>query len=240
MATAAKIAALLATPAYWPALIKRVAPTIEHRAPLGNFEFSTVLDVGSNKGQFAYFAACQWPEAEIHCFEPLPEPGKRLKDLLGNRVTLHATALGAAVAVADLHVASRADSSSLLPLGSKQKDLFQMEEVGTVRVPVTRLDDVFPRGLKQQVLLKVDVQGFEYEVLQGAEKLLPIINVIYVEASFTELYAGQKLAADVSELLTAAGFSIHGTYNETYDNAGALVQADQVYINNASPANGTS
>src|SRR3546814_6948519 len=91
---------------------------------------------------------------------------------------------------------------SLLPLGEEQKRGFAMEEVSTLTVPVRRLDAVLdPASLPRPVLLKIDVQGFEYEVLEGLGALRDAIRWIFVEVSFVELYQGQRLSADVETLL---------------------------------------
>lgn len=230
MASLAKLTALALAPKSWPALAKKIAPTIEHRAALGAFNFKTVIDVGANKGQFGYFAQMQWPHAEIHCFEPLPGPGSRLANLLKDNVTLHTCALGSQEGTADMHVASREDSSSLLALGTAQKSMFEMDEVGTHTVTVKRLDHVITPPPQRPTLLKIDVQGFEYEVLEGATALLPHVDVVFVEASYIELYEGQKLADSVITLLETQGFALSAAHNEQCDANGTLVQADLLFI----------
>lgn len=229
MASLTKLVALVSCPAYWPALLQGVAPTVEHREALKDFDFKTVIDVGANKGQFAFFAATQWPQADLHCFEPQPGPRATIDRLLGARATLHACALGAAEGIADLHLASRADSSSLLPLGHAQKKFFNMEEVGTLRVPVRRLDKVIATP-RRPALLKIDVQGFEYEVLEGAKDLLSQIDAVYAEASFIELYEGQRIANDVETLLRGDGYRLEGCYNQTFDAGGSAVQVDMLFM----------
>ena len=128
-----------------------------------------------------------------------------------------------------MHLASRADSSSLLPLGSAQKQLFDMDEAGQLTVAVRRLDAVIDTAdLPRPALLKIDVQGFEYETLKGAAGLLSAIDTVYVEASFVELYAGQKLAEDVAGLLEAHGFVEAGRFNIS-QKKGRDVQADLLF-----------
>lgn len=227
MASLRKLMTLATHPAYWPALLRGVAATVEHHAALAGHDYATVIDVGANNGQFAHFASRQWPHATLHCFEPQPAPRAKIAQLLGGRVTLHACALGSAEGMADLHLASRSDSSSLLPLGDVQKQLFSMEQVGTLRVPVKRLDAVIVSPARP-ALLKIDVQGFEYEVLDGARALLPHIDAVYVEASFVELYAGQRLAPEVETLLLDSGFS-PGTQFNVCRRAGEYVQADLLF-----------
>lgn len=148
--------------------------------------------------------------------------------LMGERVTIHPCALGEGEGSATIHVASREDSSSLLPL-DRQRDLFHMDEIATFEVAVRRLDEVLPIGMPTPILLKIDVQGFEYEVLKGAHTFLKNVEWIYVEASFVELYEGQKLANEVSELLESYGFTMAAQHNTTFRN-GKPVQADLLFV----------
>jgi len=227
------------TPSYWPALARRVVPTIEHGPPLAGIEPATVIDVGANKGQFSFFASCRWPAATLHAFEPLPEPRARLESLLSSRATIHACAVGVADAEAEIHIASRADSSSLLPLGEEQSRIFGVDAVSTLTVPVRRLDGVLPPGtVAGPALLKIDVQGFEYEVLQGIGALAPSIEWIYLEVSFLELYSGQRLFGEVDALLRSLGYRLQGQYNTHLTDEGAPVQADALYVRDpgANPA----
>lgn len=219
-------------PYYWRALSHAVVPTIEHKLALGNLNPKTVIDIGANKGQFSIFAAQNWPAAQIYAFEPLSEPGAKIAAILNNRVKLHRFALGNAQSQLDIHIASRADSSSLLPLANKQKQLFNMEEVGTIKIPVERLDNILKiSDINGPSLMKIDVQGYEYQVLQGASALLPFIDHIFIECSFVELYEGQKLFSEINGMLIESGFEQIGQYNASYDENGDIVQADILFRN---------
>jgi hypothetical protein len=107
-----------------------------------------------------------------------------------------------------MHVAGAADSSSLLEIGSLQEQIFAgTREVRVEEVDVETLDDVLlEHDLSGQALLKIDVQGFELEVLRGARDSLRKFRWIYVELSFVELYVGQPLAHEVIEFLRVQGF----------------------------------
>jgi FkbM family methyltransferase len=204
----------IAVPGYWPTLSRGVVPGVEHGAAFVGLEFRTVLDVGANKGQFAAFARHRWPAARLICFEPLPRPRARLAKVLRGTGEIHPIALGETEREADMHLASREDSSSLLPLGEAQKQYFSMDEERVVSVPVRRLDTAIPaEQLQRPVLLKIDVQGFEFETLQGGSGLLELIDAVYVECSFVELYVGQKLAADVADYLHGHGLIETGRFN---------------------------
>ncbi|MEJ0023488.1 MAG: FkbM family methyltransferase [Alphaproteobacteria bacterium] len=223
--------AAAATPRTWGAFSKGVLATMDHRAALERFQFGSVIDIGANKGQFAAFAMASWPQAKLFCFEPLPGPREKLKAVTARRATVFDCALGQEESTATMHVASRADSSSLLPLGERQKAMFQMSEASVLNVPVRRLDNVLNAGmLTGPTLMKIDVQGFERDVLRGGIGLLPAIDAIYVELSFVELYDNQALAGEITDLLGVEKFKLAGVYNQMCDGQGEAVQADFLFL----------
>lgn len=224
-----KALSALMQPRYWPALARGVLPGLEHASTFVGRDYRTVIDVGANKGQFAAFAQARWPNARLICFEPLPGPRAKLIAVTAGTAEIHPIALGEVEGEAVMHVASRVDSSSLLPLGEMQKRLFNMDESGQLTVPVRRLDAVIhAEDLPRSVLLKIDVQGFEYQTLKGAECVLDAFDAVYVEASFVELYAGQRLAEDVAALLGDSGFIETGRFNVCQENE-QDVQADMLF-----------
>lgn len=224
-----KAATAALNPAYWRALSQLVVPSIEHGPAFTGIEPSTIIDVGANKGQFATFAATRWPEGRIISFEPLDGPGATFGRVLGKRATLLKCALGEEPATLNIHIASKRDSSSLLPLGKLQKKLFSMDEVGTQPVSVMRLDDALrDRDIKGPALLKIDVQGFEYEVLLGVGELRKKIDWMYIEVSFTELYTGQKLFPEIETLARELGFECRRFFNQI-DDHGKPIQADALF-----------
>jgi hypothetical protein len=77
-------------------------------------------------------------------------------------------------------------------------------------------------------LLKIDVEGFELEVLKSAADLLPHIDAANVEISYGELYHGQALHEDIERYPTKTGFILKGRYN-THVHQGEPVQADLLF-----------
>lgn len=210
-----------------------VAASVEHRAALHSFDCHTVVDIGANRGQFALAARGLYPEAQIFSFEPLVEPAEKFKRVFehDSQVRLFGVAVGAHSATSAIHISARDDSSSLLPIGKEQNRIFPgTQEVCSREVDVCRLDDMLSdEEVVSPALLKLDVQGFELEVLRGCEQLLPCFSWIYCECSFVELYEGQSLADEVIAWLRERGVVLRGVYNMSYDSDGKAVQADFLF-----------
>jgi FkbM family methyltransferase len=228
-----KLARLVRVPRYRRALRLGVAAAVEHDAIALPSHIRTVLDVGAHQGQFALIATRRWPEAALMCFEPLAEPRSTLERVLVGHPALRVVdaAAGERCGTAEFHVSRSSDSSSLLPITEKQVSTFPGTEVVHTRsVRLTRLDTELGNAtIVQPSLLKIDVQGAELQVLGGAVGVLDQIDVIVVECSFVELYAGQALAADVIRFLDEHGFGLVDVGNPTRDAAGRAVQTDLVF-----------
>jgi FkbM family methyltransferase len=218
---------------YRDALRSGVAASVEHEKMPIRPDFVTVIDAGANRGQFAVFAARRFPGAMLFCFEPLSGPGARLRRAVHahDRLKVWNVALGAANGEADFHVAVADDSSSLLPIGARQREAFpRTKEREIRRVQVRRLDAVLETtDLSRPVLLKIDVQGGELGVLQGAEGLIQSVDAVLVEVSFLELYDGQALADAVWNHLHERGFSCRGAWSLTYSGRGECLQGDLLF-----------
>jgi FkbM family methyltransferase len=216
----------------------------EHTVVLQRLDCKTIVDVGANRGQFALAARHSFPSATIFSFEPLDEPAAKFRRVFSSdsKVILHDTAIGPKKANCVMHVSGRDDSSSLLPISSLQEEIFPgTSEAKTTDVRVAPLDDSLCReDIVGPAMLKLDVQGFELEALQGCESLLSLFDWVYCECSFVELYSGQKLAFDVINWLANRGFLIAGMYNPSYDRDGKAVQSDFLFKLKRSDLDGDS
>jgi FkbM family methyltransferase len=229
-----KLAKVLANAGYRESLRRAgVAAAIEHEALLKTLDFTTVVDIGANRGQFALVARHCFPDARIIAFEPLAAAAGRFRNALrgDSLVTLHQVAIGPAKEEATMHVTAEDDSSSLLPITALQQSLSTgTREVATATVQVEMLSDrIKDDDLKSPALLKIDVQGYELAVLHGCATLLTGFSHVYIECSFVELYKGQALAAEVIDHLGDHGFDLRGVYNVQYDPRGCALQADLLF-----------
>jgi FkbM family methyltransferase len=223
----------LVRPSCWQAFAIGVAPSIEHIPMLRSLDIDGIIDVGANRGQFSLACRIALPGKPIVAFEPIPAEARKYRSIHGatKNIALIETALGDATGEARLHLSQSADSSSLLAIGKRQTDLFPgTREVDVITVPVERLDNLASnwQGRTRQ-LLKLDVQGFELNVLRGGAETLKSCAFVYAECSEEALYEGQALRPEVSGYLAMHGFKEFARYNATFDGV-QLVQADYLYV----------
>ncbi len=214
-------------------LFKGVAATLEHRSALEPYKFSSVVDVGANRGQFTLLMAGLCPDATILAFEPLIEPYRKLIEVAAGfpKVRAFNSAIGLERASVTMNVSKRDDSSSLLPITGLQERIFpNTGHQRTVNVRMAPLGDFLEgQQLARPSLLKIDVQGYELEVLKGSKDQLDRFDVIYVEASFMELYQGQPLASDIIAALGVERFHLAAIHNLVHTPDGRAVQADFLF-----------
>lgn len=227
---AIKFARLLTFAAGRRGLRHGVAAAVEHWRALSALDVKTVVDVGANKGQFALLAAGIFSDATIYSFEPLQEPAARFRATLGENVRLFETAIGPFDGEATIYVSQRIDSSSLLPI-TRQSEIFPGTDCKEERVvavaPLRKY--LSAEQINPPALLKIDVQGYELEVLKGCDPLLMLFQFVYLESSFVELYEGQALIGDVILYLIDKKFQFSGVYNQVVDSEGQPVQADFLF-----------
>jgi FkbM family methyltransferase len=212
-----------------------VIAAVEHE-PIISSELQTIIDVGGNKGQFSLASRSIATHAEIYLFEPLQSPFAIAKRVFKSDARVHVFnfAIGSSEGECDMNVSMQDDSSSIHPITKRQVEIFPgTKKVGIERIKITTLQKAVESfNFKSPALLKIDVQGYEYEVLQSGESILGFFELIYCELSFVELYEGQILAHHIIQWLYDHGFFLIGVYNLSNDLKGAAVQGDFLFKNN--------
>jgi len=194
----------------------------------------TVLDVGAHRGEFAQRIRAILPTAELVCFEPLEEPFTKLTERFRGQANFRAfrCALGDKEGQYEIHHNEYAPSSSLLPMAKlhKQSFTFAVKEK-TEMIEVRRLSDVVRElNLRDPLLLKLDVQGFEDKVIAGGEDVVARAKIIIIEVSFQPLYEGGPLFDDIYRVLKKHGFTYNGNFEQLFSpKDGRVLQADAIF-----------
>jgi FkbM family methyltransferase len=195
----------------------------------------TILDIGANDGSFAKRMRERFPEAKIISFEPLQSAYRQLTERMGgdgNFASYH-VALGETAGSAVIHRSASSASSSLLPMGILHKKLYPKsashvdEEIKT-----ERLDSLMRNAeIIKPVLVKIDVQGFEAQVLRGGSETIRQADIVLIENSFVPLYDGQALFAGIHDLMRNLGFAYRGRSETHYNEAtGEPIYEDSIFI----------
>ncbi|MBZ5627427.1 MAG: FkbM family methyltransferase [Acidobacteriia bacterium] len=173
-----------------------------------------LFDVGANVGQFAQGLRQAGYRGRIVSFEPGSDAHR---GLVANAAAdagwtvAPRMALGAETSEVVLNVAPYSEANSVLPIRSLHTEILPGSAyTDSEAVHCGRLDDVASEYLRSgdRALLKLDVQGFEKQVLEGAEELLRQCSGVYLELSTVPLYEGQALIDDVLGHLYTRGFRL--------------------------------
>jgi FkbM family methyltransferase len=175
----------------------------------------TVIDVGANAGQFAQEIRRLGFTGAIHSFEPLPDVAQTLRSIAtaDRSWSVHECALGASDEQVGFFVTSNLVSSSLLrPLDFDLHSRAGAVTSQTIQVPLRRLSTMASSELKdvewERTFLKIDVQGAEHLVLQGAGDLLTKLPLVMTEVSFQALYEDSASWIDLIRYCSANGLTV--------------------------------
>jgi FkbM family methyltransferase len=202
-----------------------------------NHNIDLIYDVGANVGQFGSEMREVGYNGYIVSFEPLPLEHKVLLNKSKEDVKwkVHEQcAIGNENTFIDIHVSGNSVSSSILPMADAHSDAAESSAyVNKIRVPLRKLDTVFDTysTLSKNYFIKIDTQGYEWQVLDGASEILKNATGVQVELSLVQLYEGQKLWIDIIQRLESAGFYLWQLQPGFTDpRNGRLLQCDGIFI----------
>lgn len=203
---------------------------------LRDYNINTIIDVGANIGQFAREVRQYLPTPHIYSFEPIPQV---FQSLIKNtkcleRYTAFNFALGDKNACVPMHINDFTQASSLLESTRENIDAFpHTNSVHREVVQVRMLDDVFEElsVTANEILVKMDVQGYEDRVISGGREVLKKTKVVMCEVSFQKMYKEQKLFLEIQALLDGLGFAYMGNINVScHKRTGIPLFADAFFI----------
>lgn len=180
---------------------------------LRKYNIDLVFDIGANTGQFATQLRSLGYTGKIISFEPLHDAFSQLskeaqKDPMWEAVN---TAIGNYDGEITMHIAQNSYSSSILnilPLHVLSAP--DSAYIGQVKVPIHKIDSIINNYYQEgnNLLLKIDTQGYERQVIEGFSKSIGKILGLQLELSLQPLYEGETLMQDMIDLLRKKGFKI--------------------------------
>jgi FkbM family methyltransferase len=201
------------------------------------YNIDTVIDAGANEGQFGASMRKLGFRGDIHSFEPVKATYEILAQAAAGDDRWKATniALGRKAGQARINVSEASDLSSFLDCNE-----FGMTRFKGIRasrketVAVHRLDEfIKPAEMKgKRVLLKIDTQGYDALVFEGARGLLPNICAMISELSLIPIYHGMKHYLEMLDMYQNSGFSVSGIYPVSRNKQDlSLIEIDCVLVN---------
>lgn len=191
-----------------------------------------ILDIGANIGQFGLDMRLSGFRGAIYSFEPVNSAYKHLVRTAKRFQPWHTYnyAIGSQAGESEIFISgNRSLSSSMLPMSdlhlsncpesayiNKQKT-----HVSTISAEIRRLQ-LSP----SQIILKIDVQGSEYEVIQGGRDLFEEIPLCLIELSLTPMYNGEKSLEEMIAVLTDLNHKVINIHRGFIGKSGELLQID--------------
>jgi FkbM family methyltransferase len=197
-----------------------------------------VFDVGANIGQYAKLLRELGYSGRIVSFEPLSSAYSQLK-AVSEKDPLWEIAPQAAIGNQEgeiiINIAGNSYSSSALPmLDAHLESAPESAYSGSETVKLSRLDTIAKDYIKSEtksIFLKIDVQGLEKQVLEGATAILPLVKGIKLELSLVPLYEGQVLFKEMIDIVEKLGYELYGIEpGFTAEKTGRMLQMDGIFF----------
>jgi FkbM family methyltransferase len=198
---------------------------------------NVIFDIGANEGQFAKEIREYGYTGKIVSFEPLTSARKKLLTLVLDdpKWEVHdQSAIGDQDGEIEIHIAGNSVSSSVLPmLESHSSAALGSAYIDSERVPLARLDSFSFRYLtpESKLFIKIDTQGFEWQVLDGAHETLKRARGVLCELSLVPLYERQRLWRDIVDRLNEEGLMLWALQKGFTDSrTGQSLQMDGIFF----------
>jgi FkbM family methyltransferase len=200
---------------------------------------SCVFDVGAHVGQSAIRFVAAFPNAKVYSFEPDPSSFTQLRTVADGVARIHA--VNAAVGDIDgeaTFFVNQFDQTSSLLRAAPGADQYLLDTSGLIprselKVPVLTLDRFcVDRGIDRIDLLKLDAQGYELRVLDGARGLLDrlAVSLIYVEVCFVRFYEHQPLFPEIYQYLFDRGYRLVWLYESNFHTHFYSLGANAIFV----------
>ena len=207
---------------------------------LEHYNIDLVFDIGANQGQYAIGIMDAGYKNKIVSFEPLSSVHTIIEvesKKYNNWTVAPRCAIGAKKEEIEINISANSVSSTLLTMLDSHIDgAPESKIIGKEKVQVYSLDEI---GLNyttsaKNIFLKIDVQGFEQEVLKGAQSMIDKAKGIEMEISLIPLYENQKwLLPEVLEYMTSKGFVMTSIVPAFTDNTtGKVLQCNGIFFRN--------
>jgi FkbM family methyltransferase len=198
---------------------------------LRNFQIKTIIDGGANRGQFAKSILNHFPNARILSFEPCKEAFDELDNWAKNntcgRVIAFNVALGEMNSTVKIYQHKLDWYSSILKYKVDSPDIVQKD------IQIRTLDKFISDQsiqINPDLLIKLDVQGYEDRVIRGGVNTFLKAKAILLEVHFDHVYDGQANFKDILTSMEDLGFKYAGNFEQSYADDGHVQYVDALFL----------
>lgn len=182
-----------------------------------------VVDIGANTGEFINSSLSCFKGANIIAFEPTPNSFDDIFETYKNndKVKLFQVGLGEESKEEILFVSEYSPSNSIK---SKQADSKEL------KIKINKLDSYVNQITNHKnIFIKIDVEGYEMEVLKGGQEFLSKSKYLYIETRTTDVIgcSFEEIHAHMNKL----GWKFLGAYDSSFDENGKLIYFDSLFFN---------
>ena len=195
-----------------------------------------LFDVGANVGQFGAFMRKSGYQGKLVSFEPLSAAFTHLKQRAHGDAdwTVVRMGLGDFNGQASINIAGNSESSSFLKMLPRHSVAAPNSSyVGTETVQIRTIDDVLEQYADpdQPLFVKLDTQGFEKKIVQGARRSLGRICGFKLEVSVDPLYEGEAILPEMVEFMADHGYQLMGVEpGWSHEATGQMLQMEGVFF----------
>jgi FkbM family methyltransferase len=206
---------------------------------INSCNIDTLIDIGANSGQYATKMRAYGYEKKIISFEPLKKAFDNLRkvSLNDNNWIINNYAIGNEDIKGVINVAGKSSCSSILNmLPMHLNSAPESKYIGQEVIEIRKLDSVINSFLTEEdiVMMKIDTQGYEKNVIDGASEFLNRVTIIQIEMSIVQLYENEMLFIDMINYLEDKGFQLFSLENGFSDlTTGRLLQVDGIFVKNS-------
>ena len=172
---------------------------------------NTLIDIGSNKGQFILLCLKFFSKIKVYSFEPIKEILKKQKKFFKfyTKIFYYNLGVGSINKHSIFFITNRIDSSSFLKINNVKNFSKNYDITEKRKIKIATLDRILgKKKLDRPILMKIDVQGYEFEVLKGASKILRKIDYLLLEVSKNQMYKTQPIENKIINFLKKNSFII--------------------------------
>jgi len=206
---------------------------VELAKSFGKTDKKIIIDAGAANGVISKMFSDQFPGQQVYAFEPIKRTYLELEGNVAGylNIKLFNMALGSKPGNSVIHVLDRITSSSILEVSDKIDDPFfaeSLKERETESITITTLDIEVPLD-KNVSILKMDVQGFELEILKGGINTLNRTDLVVLEMQNHQYYKNAPMYYDLDKFMREHNFICWDLIPSIRKN-NKLMEWDAIYI----------